>query len=513
MRVLLLTGRLAAKRVMEEARRIEAELGHDVEVLVLSVDIAALMSVRWLKKALEPMREGLRKYDAIILPGYISGSATELEEEFGMRFVKGTKHICDLLEALRRLGLTGLSSDVPADALLGKGTDVEGRLRALEEAVSTYIDVGDVRVPIRPPPMRLISEVYYSPELGVEELIEECRYRAGEGADIICLGIREPLAVSPDELSPILKALRDEFSTIAIDSPRPAHMREALKHGFDMVMSISPANIEHVLSIIEPLATYVLVAPRETRYDEKLECMKKMVYWLERAGARKIVIDPLLEPPIESGMMDSLLAYKRLGEEFVEFPFLMGLCNVVELVDADSPGLTALLTALAGELGVSLLLITEESRKTMNSTAETSVAAKMISIALHERRPPKDLGISLLRLKDKVNKDIGLHERELVGVEIVDCWPEEGPLPRPLDRMGFFKITLDRKAGLILVLYRGRKGALLLRAPSAKPILREVMERGLVGTQEHLAYLALELEKAEIALQVGKSYVQDEELF
>ena len=513
MRLLLLTGRLAAGRVVEEAKKIEAELGYEAEVHVLDVDVAALMNVRWLKKALRPIRDSLEYYDAVVLPGYTSGSALELQEEFGVRFVKGTKHICDLLEALRRMGIERFSSDEPADALLGRSRDVEERLGAVERAVSAYVEVGAARIPIRPPPLRVVSEVYYGPGLGLEELMEECRWRAEEGADIICLGVEEPEGVAPDELRPILRALRDEFRALAIDSPRPIHVKEALEAGFDMILSVSPSNISSILRIAEPSAAYVLIAPGGAGREEKLRAVKRMIIKLEGAGITKIIVDPLLEPPIEPGTMSSLLAYELFREELSDRPLLMGLCNVLELVDADSPGLAALLTILAGELGVSLLLTTEESRKTRGSTAEVSAAAKMVSLALHERRPPKDVGISLLKLKDKVDRDIWLDESELEGVEIVDCSVEERPRPRPLDREGFFKIALDRREGLILALYRGRGGALLLRGPSARCILEEVIERGLVGTQEHLAYLAVELAKAEVALRTGKSYVQDEELF
>ncbi len=513
MRLLLLTGRLAYERVAEEARRIEAELGHEADVWALDVDVAALMSTRWLRKALEPVREALGDYDVVILPGYTSGPALELEEEFGIRFVKGTKHICDLSEALRRIGLEGLSGDVPADVLLERAPDVEERLRAVEAAVGAYVEIGSVRVPLRPPPMRVVSEVYYRPGISQEELARECERRVVEGADIVCLGIAEPEEVSPGELGPVLKALRERLPALAIDSPRPAHLEEAIRLGVDMVLSISLDNTRRFLSSVEPDIAYVVVAPREARPEERLRAIKHMISELEGAGAKKIVVDPLLEPPIEPGMTDSLLAYKLIGEELPDYPLLMGLCNALELVDADSHGVAALLVVLAGELDVSLLLTTEESHKARGSTAEVSTAARMASIALHEHRPPKDMGIDLLRLKDKVNRDVGLGEPGLRGVEVVDCAAEEPPLPRALDSTGVFRIAVDREKGLLLALYRGRKGALLLRGPSAKSILREVVGRGLVGTQEHLAYLAVELTKAEIALRTGKSYVQDEGLF
>ncbi|MHC1600732.1 MAG: DUF4346 domain-containing protein [Candidatus Nezhaarchaeales archaeon] len=40
----------------------------------------------------------------------------------------------------------------------------------------------------------------------------------------------------------------------------------------------------------------------------------------------------------------------------------------------------------------------------------------------------------------------------------------------------------------------------------------ELIRRGLITTLDHAAYIGKELYKAELALRIGKSYVQDEDL-
>ena len=223
-------------------------------------------------------------------------------------------------------------------------------------------------------------------------------------------------------------------------------------------------------------------------------------------------MDPLLEPPIEAGLFRSLMAYGLIARELPGRPMMMGFCNVLELVDADSPGLNALLACLAAELGVSLVLTTEESPKTYRSTYEASVALKMASLALWGHRAPKDLGIDLLVLKDKVERTVQFGPELLEGAVEVSCEPVRKAAYKP-DPMGFFRITVDRPSGSIMALYEGRKGKVLLRGPDAASLVRCALEMGLASTPEHVAYLARELTKAELALRAGKSYVQDEPLF
>jgi dihydropteroate synthase len=47
----------------------------------------------------------------------------------------------------------------------------------------------------------------------------------------------------------------------------------------------------------------------------------------------------------------------------------------------------------------------------------------------------------------------------------------------------------------------------------ATEVYQTIVREKMVGKLEHAAYLGRELEKAEIALRLGRSYVQDEDLF
>jgi len=53
----------------------------------------------------------------------------------------------------------------------------------------------------------------------------------------------------------------------------------------------------------------------------------------------------------------------------------------------------------------------------------------------------------------------------------------------------------------------------VIRGKTAEEICDEIIERGLISDIEHAAYVGRELQKAEIALRTGRSYLQEKELF
>ena len=85
------------------------------------------------------------------------------------------------------------------------------------------------------------------------------------------------------------------------------------------------------------------------------------------------------------------------------------------------------------------------------------------------------------------------------------------------DRAGFFRIWVDHEGEKIYVMHfkwdDPKKPDLVVCGRRASDIYLEVLERGLVSDYSHAAYLGKELEKAEIALRLGKSYIQDSDLF
>jgi len=54
---------------------------------------------------------------------------------------------------------------------------------------------------------------------------------------------------------------------------------------------------------------------------------------------------------------------------------------------------------------------------------------------------------------------------------------------------------------------------LRFRGNNAKGLYKDILSRNLIQDYTHAAYLGMELGKAEIALKLGKNYIQDEPLF
>lgn len=189
----------------------------------------------------------------------------------------------------------------------------------------------------------------------------------------------------------------------------------------------------------------------------------------------------------------------------------MGTGNVTELVDADSVGVNALMVGIAQELGVALVLTTEGSVKTKGAVREASIATKMMALASTRSTPPKDLGVSLLMLKEKRFKELPYDASIEAKAKVVKA--REGARERlRVDVKGYFKIAVDRVNGEVAAIHYPPGSSnpdLVVKGREARSVYRTLIKLQLVSDLSHAAYLGFELAKAELALLSGKSYVQD----
>jgi dihydropteroate synthase-like protein len=185
----------------------------------------------------------------------------------------------------------------------------------------------------------------------------------------------------------------------------------------------------------------------------------------------------------------------------------MGVGNVVEMLDADSVGVNALLMGIASELDIDLAFTTEYSVKTKGSVRELVRASEMMYLAKTKKQTPKDLGIDLLILKDKRKvKDI------LPEVDGNFKFTEVGKTPIKQLEEGCFRIYLDK--GKIHVIYYMDDIQIGFTGTDAKDLYKTIANHPEIKiSTEHAAYLGKELGKAEIALKLNKNYIQDTELF
>jgi dihydropteroate synthase-like protein len=251
------------------------------------------------------------------------------------------------------------------------------------------------------------------------------------------------------------------------------------------------------------------VLPRDSR--ERVEMMHRNMALAREHGVTDIVADLVVEPLLRPGLMEALKAFQLFHVEEPGTPILFGIGNVTELIDADSTGVHGAIAALAAEVGADMLHVPEHSVKNRGGVREAVEASRMMFLAERRGTLPKDLGVDLLVLKEKrwVEEPYTEHPE----AETIQGYPE--PEFRP-DRKGWFKIAVDRELGEIAAIHYPlgeEEPDVVVRGRDSRMIYQTIIREGLVSKLDHAAYLGKELEKAHIALVLGRSYVQDRALF
>jgi len=469
MRILLVTGRLAEEDVKRLAKR------YDLDVYVADVDVAAFITPSHLKQL------DLSKYDLVLVPGLAKGDWKSLEREKGVKIRLGPINISDLPLILKNLDKIELSHEVPACKLLGNIKTKE-TIKLVESQSDCKFKIGDVEIGGR---MKIVAEIVDATELSNDELIEKIEYYYESGADIIDLGI--PLEFDLEEVRRIVRIARDYCKALSIDTFDRKAIEIGIEQGVDMIMSISYSNIE----CSELLNNDVAVVAVERDINK----LKRLVDML-RKKTEKVIADPILDPPMR--VTGSIMRYIKYREIDSETPLLFGVGNVTELIDADSIGINAIMACIAEEIGIDLLFTTEASVKTRGSIKELKVASYMAKAAKLKKIPPKDLGLNLLVLKEKTKI------------------PAEAPSGKIVKGRKSDEFIRDPKGDFRIWIWNGKivceHEEVTIVGRTAKEIIDTIIALNLVSRLDHAAYLGRELMKAEIALKIGKNYMQDEEL-
>lgn len=507
MKLLLVTSRAAADMLEEIVRGLRSRLGGRVEfeVFVSSVPVASLATAEFIGKELAKSLRKKKDFDLIVIPGLVHGSAKIVEELTGIKSVKGPRYVGDLPDFVDML-LAGFefSPDVPADELL-RETIVSGldeRISKLSAESEASFYLRGIKVPVRPPPLLLLYETSADPEEAVADAVyvNELGY---EGVVIGCESWGCPISAVRETIRCVRKTWPNAL--LGLDARDYSSLSDIVAlMDVDIVMNLTHREVRELGGVLRGKAAVIIP---EAGAADPIYSIKEGVKAAESAGAKPI-IDPMLLPPL-NGLASSLSTFFSSLRVFKGYPHLMGAPNVYEMIDADSPGIAAILTSLAVEAGASLILVTESSNKARGAAQEFSVARKMVLRAFVRRSPPKDVGASLLILKEK--RDRGVRPPKLSTREVV----VDRYVPPRLDRGYFAKIYVDNEKDMIVVDVYTNKGNVVLRvmgkdAPSvARTLISEVPSI----SREHAAYLGYELGKAEIALRLMKSYVQDLPLF
>jgi dihydropteroate synthase-like protein len=308
---------------------------------------------------------------------------------------------------------------------------------------------------------------------------------------------------------------------VSIDSLDAEEIVAGIDGGANLVLSLDQDNMLDIPKAKRKRATFTVIPASRASggfpktLEERLELLLDNLSNARSLGYKKLIADPLCDSLFVQGLTQALQAYREFHIREPKVPMLMGVGNVTELLDADSPGVNALLAGIAVELGVSLVLTTEVSPKTQGAVWELHRATQMMYLARRRRAPPKDLGLDLLLYKSKRFLEPSL---DLISE---GEYPHETAIERSIlhqiDPQGYFTFHVNRKERTLLVRHFTTEDretpTLEISGSSAKQLIDAILTRELVSQLDHAAYIGRELEKAEIALLTGRHYIQGDPLF
>ncbi|RLG56333.1 MAG: dihydropteroate synthase-like protein [Candidatus Hydrothermarchaeota archaeon] len=494
MKILLLTGKLASKRVKEIAEKFNCD------VYVAPVDVALFAKPEMLK-----IKES---YDFMLIPGEMKNSE-DFEKKTGIKTYLGTKNLEELELLLKNIDKIKdkLSKSMPACELLKQ----EIKKKAIAEIEKTkseeYIReklryewnilVGELPIG-RDFPIRVLAEIVGAEKLSNEEILKKAKYFKSSGADIIDLGFGKENAERVREAIELLR--KHGISPISIDTNEIENIRAAIEAKVDLILSFDREMLEEFRNIEIPSVIVPSMKNVPKNPEKRLALLEENINYAKKRGFKKIIADPILNP-LNHGLVESIIAYKKFSEKYT-LPLLMGVGNVTELLDADSIGVNALLCGIASECNVSIVFTPEHSDKAKGSVRELSLASKMMFLSKKRNSPPKDLGIDLLLLKEKRIK------REKFDAKIKNIIKAKRKHDYTPNTKGYFKIFVEDEK-IVCIHFKNNKPTIIIEGTNAKEICDTIITLDLISSPEHAMYLGRELQRAEFAMRYGKSYIQD----
>ena len=464
----------------------------------------------------------------ILLPGFVQWDSTNLEEKFLINIRKGPEFASELPVTLKNLENFKLSNTIPANRLLeisgeNEYTDiVKEQLELAKNELGShtyYLNEKKSNIIIgrnMPPP--IIAEIVNCTEKSNEHILKKAKHYINSGADIIDIGCisNKP---NPERIKEIIKLIRSKHDVlISIDSMLPEEINAAADENIDLILSLDFGNYEEMLNLPKNIPIVILPTNVKEAYfpkdpETRVKNLFKLTKTLLSNGFKKLIADPLLETPISPGICNSLEAYFLYKKKVIEnkykafeLPMFFGISNVVELMDIDSVGINGLLASIAIELDMGILFTVEHSAKLMGGVRELKESVKLNYIAKHNKTPPINQGISILKAKGKTSQE--LPPISQANVILVDKTVQDyNP-----DTNGYFRIYTDNYSKKIFIHFYSYNDKLLLTfiGDNAEDLSKKIIQNGLTKDIYHLNYLGRELKKAEICLFFGKPYIQDE---
>lgn len=325
--------------------------------------------------------------------------------------------------------------------------------------------------------VKIFAEIVDAPDLSLDAILARAQLFQKQGANVIDLGClpNKSFLHLPDAI----KMLKANGFDVSVDSIQSEELLLAGKAGADYLLSLTEKN----LWIADEVASTPVLIPSKpgnmsSLYRSIEHCLKQ---------GKPFLADAILDP-IHFGLTESIVRYHKLRKKYPEIKIMMGVGNLTELTDADTTGINAILFGLISEMNINAVLATSVSPHAVNAIAEADSARRVMYRAKQDNRLPRGYG----------NRLLGLHDRK--------------PFPYTESEIRELASQIKDPSFRIMVSQEGvhvfnRDGHQLDVDPfSFYPKL------GVGQDASHAFYLGVELGRAQIAWQLGKRYVQDEEL-
>ena len=472
MHILFLTGTQSAEILKNSLAKAE---GFTAEIAVTG-EVASFLTPAKLIKVLRD-----HPADSVVVSGMCTADFSGVEKETGIPIFRGTRHAADIRMCFPLIVAGKLSKTQAADVLLDteKKKQAEKLLLEKELGADAYCTIRGIKLGGNSR-IKVISEIMDAQRNpALRKTAEEA---LAHGADGIDLGFG--FDATEDDVIRCFKELEDLPCLLSVDTLNPALIKASLFRA-DLIFSLTAETIPELADAINEAGCAAVLIPRgKHSLEDTISAAKD-------AGLTRIFADPLLQPPL-SGMTESLAEF--LPD--VGIPKIMGCVNTTELIDADSPGICAILAASAAECGCAAVLISEHSDKTKGAVLEMRRAVNLMQTS-SERPYPKDTGCDVFVIKEKRKRV----EPELSYKDIRDA--ESNPENLSLDPCGNFRIGVEN--GKIVAVRNGHA----IRGDTAEEVFASILAEGGVSLLDHAAYLGKELYKAELSLRFGRSFEQD----
>ena len=432
-RLAFLTGHLAEARLRQELQALEP-LPFDWEVRNLGVKVAALMTPEIIRRRVGSL-DGVA---GIVLPGRCKGDLAALGSALGVPVRLGPEELADLPQFFGA--------------------------KAKRRELSTH-------------DCRIFAEIVEASALDVAEIVARAAALKGEGADVVDLGC---LPDTPfPHLEEAVRELKGLGWAVSVDSGNLEELRRGAGAGADYLLSLTEDTLDLAF---DTAAVPVLIPARHGELDSLVDACER----LARAGV-PFLADPILDP-IHFGFTASIVRYHELRRRLPEVEILMGVGNLTELTDADTPGITMTLMGMVSELAIRNVLVVQVSPHCRRAVAEAELARRIMHAAKADGSLPQGYDPGLMCLRDR---------RPLLST------PEE--IAASASEVGDANWRIEVAADGIHAY--NRDGHHVAQEPFALYPRLDV-----AGDGAHAFYLGVELARAQVAHQLGKRYVQDNEL-